>query len=254
MPLPICPECSSASLQAAGEKRYRCIDCGALLGQHLLLGNSLDHCSKCQAIVLPDAVYCHQCGAELPVRQALLALKSCPACGRLIPASGSYCSYCRASTVPTNTDASLADEDAGRYRESVGCPACGRTIGNTAAVCRYCGVNVQEFIARVRQAGLNNLEAFDQRLEQERPPWARAAHKSSKPQDAAIGIVAGMMILVIVALFINWGLAKLVVDRVVEAESVQELFYVGLFALLTMGELGLLIAWLRTKYVKHYRK
>jgi hypothetical protein len=243
MPL-ICPECESANVQPVGEKQYCCQDCGVLLGQYLLPGNTLYHCPKCRAIVLPDAAFCHQCGAELTVLQSLLALKPCPACGRLIPISGSYCSYCRASIVPVHAQDSMTDEGAGRSRESVGCPACGRTIGRTAAVCRYCGVNVQEFIASVRQAGLNNLETFDQRFDQERQQRLKAARESFVSQDpmTLMGIVFA-----IVMLFINWGLSKLIVDSLVMVEGAQELLYVGLFALLVLGELGLLVAWLRAK-------
>lgn len=197
-----CPECGSDAVQPVGERRYRCAQCGALLGAQLLSGNA-SRCPVCRTVAFSDAPYCHQCGAELQPVQSFITLRSCPSCEQLVPARGAVCPYCRAEIVAQGTVASAAPQ-----RESVGCPACGRTIGQAAQVCRYCGVNVDEFIANLRQDGLERLERAERVAAVERRRQHRQGELDIRKQRLAVALAAAFVGLVV----LSWALFQLKSD------------------------------------------
>ena len=152
-----CPKCGSTDVQPAGAEQYRCAQCNSTLGLYPLPGTSQAFCPQCRAPLVQDALYCHQCGAWA---QTLVAVRPCASCGRTAPITGSFCPYCRAP-ISLPEESGQLGEWALRHRETAGCPACGQTIGPTAQTCPYCHVNVEAFLAPLRQQAMSGVAAFD---------------------------------------------------------------------------------------------
>jgi predicted RNA-binding Zn-ribbon protein involved in translation (DUF1610 family) len=94
--------------------------------------------------------------------------------GKHVPSSSFFCPYCGAA-IPrpelaesTYTWSDSSAPATGRYRESDGCPSCGRTISPAAQVCPYCGVDVEAFIASLRQQTLHKLDQYEQAEQEQR--------------------------------------------------------------------------------------
>lgn len=231
-----CPECGSDAVQPVGENRYRCVQCGAWLGAQLLPAAGAIRCPVCQAVAFGDAPYCYQCGAELRPVQSFVTLRSCPACEQFVPARAVYCPYCRAEM--TAAGMTVAIDSAGPQRESVGCPACGRTIGAAARVCRYCGVNVDEFIANLRQEGLERLERAEQADAAERQRRHRQGELDSRKPGLALGLALVVVLVVLGAL--SWAATWLSS----EADGMQNgLVAAGVVGILIVAALAGALVW-----------
>jgi RNA polymerase subunit RPABC4/transcription elongation factor Spt4 len=201
-----CPKCGTADVQAADEKHYRCTQCGTALGLFPLPGISAIHCPQCQATVLGDALFCHQCGASV---QTLSTIQPCPACGQLMPTASSFCPYC--GTRVAQPEGETPRENI-RRRESLGCPACGRDIGPMAEVCPYCGVNIEAFLTPLRRQAQNNLPKFDQQLEAMRRQYPQvvpsAAKDLLKPFIYLLGILIGLAVLLGISFVLTVGMVS----------------------------------------------
>jgi len=138
----VCPQCASSNIQTVEGNRYRCEQCDSVLEMRVVTGDAPEprpaleaeagYCSQCRAIVLSNARFCHQCGAEV---QTLRVLRACPICGKAIPSVSSFCPYCRAQL---------------DLPQEIGCPACGQSIAPTATLCSHCGVDIEGFLAPLR--------------------------------------------------------------------------------------------------------
>ena len=188
-----CPKCGAANVQAADEKHYRCSQCGTALGLFPLPGTSKIHCPQCGAIILGDALFCHQCGASV---QTLSAVQPCPACGQLIPAASSFCSYC--GTHIAQPEGETPRENI-RRRESPGCPACGRDIGPMAEVCPYCGVNIEAFLTPLRRQAMDNLAKKDKE-DQELGRRRQQDHQSPPANRSFFAVALALSLLLLIGL------------------------------------------------------
>jgi hypothetical protein len=203
-----CLKCGATDIQAVGAGQYRCSQCNTLLG---LFGAGAAQCPHCRNAVLSEAAFCHMCGAAL---QRLAVLNPCQACGQQVPGGSLFCPYCGAGIAQPELAESVStwgDSSApvtGRYRESDGCPSCGRTIGPTAPVCPYCRVNVEAFIASLRQQTLPRLEQYEQ-TEQETRRRERSQWERQELEAAATWRM--ILLLGILILMMGGSLAVLVV-------------------------------------------
>ncbi len=128
----ICPKCGATEVQSAGGGQYRCARCDILLELRPLADAAAAYCLQCHAIVLSNAPYCHQCGAEV---QTLHVTRACPICAKTIPVAGVFCPYCRAQL---------------DLPKEIGCPACGQSIAPTVTLCPHCGADIEGFLAPLR--------------------------------------------------------------------------------------------------------
>ena len=188
-----CPKCGATDVQAAGEKQYRCVQCGAALGLYPLPSTGAIHCPQCRATVLGNALFCHQCGASV---QTFFAAQLCPACGQLMPAASSFCPYCRTSIV--SPEGEMSHESVRRH-ESLGCPACGRDIGPIAQVCPYCGVNIEAFLAPLRRQAMDNLAKKDKEDQEFKRRWQQD-RQSSPTNRTFVAVALALSLLLLIGL------------------------------------------------------
>ncbi len=188
-----CPKCGTADVQATGERRYHCAQCGTALGLYPLPSAGAIHCPQCRATVLGDALFCHQCGASV---QTFFAAQPCPACGQLMPAASSFCPYCRTSIVSPEGEMS---HESVQHREPLGCPACGHDIGPTAQVCPYCGVNIAAFLAPLRRQAMDNLAKKDKEDQEFKRRWQQD-HRSPPTNRTFVAAALALSLLLLIGL------------------------------------------------------
>lgn len=229
-----CLKCGAMGIQAIGTGQYRCDQCGALMG--IFAGTA--RCPRCQNAVLGEAAFCHTCGAALQHQVTLLS--PCPACSQQVPGGSRFCPYCGTTIPQPEPDGSAypwSDSSApvtGRYRESDGCPSCGRTIGPVARSCPYCGVDVEAFIAKLRQQTLAKLDQYDQ-ADQEQRQRESARQKGLEAAGQQLGRSLKLAANVLVLMLMGLLLVSTIVGMAYGEEITPSfLLKTGLYALFAM--------------------